>query len=152
MCVDYLPYSETSFPLTKATREGVRQIKAFNPYKWHSGAEMFTCADVWYEKKPESGMFVKSQEAGAWIYVKGVDFGKGSDKMTLWVKGKGCLEIRSDKSDTTPLATVGFSENDTSEISVRLLEKVSGIHNLYFVFSAKDIYLEAWRAERKEQV
>ena len=152
MCVDYLPYSDTSFPLTKATREGVNQIKAFNPYEWHGGAEMFTCADIGYEKNPESGMFVKSQEPGAWIYVKGVDFGKGTDKIILWAKGKGCMEIRSEQSDTTPLAIIGFSENDTSEIPVRLLETVSGVHNLYFVFSAKDICLEAWRAERKEQV
>ena len=152
MCVDYMPYSDTSFPLTKATREGVRQIKEISPYERHGGAELFTCADVWYEQNPEQRMSVKSMKQGAWIYVKGVDFGDGADKITLRVKGKGTMEIRLDQRDAEPLAITGFSENSYSDISVKLSETVSGVHNIYFVFSAQGICLEAWQAERKEQV
>ena len=152
MCVDYLPYSDTSFPLTKATREGVRQIKEFNPYERHGGAELFTCADVWYEQNSEQRMSVKSMKQGAWTYVKGVDFGNVTNKITLWVKGKGTMEIRLDQRDAEPLAITGFSENSYSDISVKLSETVSGVHNLYFAFSVQGICLEAWQAERKEQV
>lgn len=42
MCVDLLPYTDTEFPVTKATREGVTQTQPLDPYKAHSGAEMFT--------------------------------------------------------------------------------------------------------------
>ena len=152
MCIDYLPYSDTNFPLTKATREGVRQIKEFDPYERHSGAELFTCADVWYEHIPKCGMAVKSMKQGAWTYVKNVDFGKGADKLRLRVKGSGSMEIRLNQRDAKPLAITGFSEDVYSEVSIKLLETVSGVHDIYFVFSAQDICLEAWQAERKEQV
>ena len=150
MCVDYLPYSDTSFPLTKATREGVRQVKYLNPYVRHNGAELFTCSEMWYEQTMPGTMAVKSMKPGAWTYVKGVDFGTGTDGIALQVKGKGTMEIRLDQRDAKYVAITGFSENDYSDIPVQLLTTVSGVHDVYFVFSSEDICLKAWQARGKE--
>ena len=151
MCVDYLPYSDTSFPLTKATREGVSPRKNLCPYEWHSGAELFTCAEMWYEPNLE-GMSAVSKGQGAWTYVKGTDFGVGAESIRLQIKGTGCVEIRLDQREATPLVMEGISEDAYSELVVQLPKTVSGVHDIYFVFSEKDICLKAWRAERKEQV
>ncbi len=40
-----------------------------------------------------------------------------------------------------------ISSDDWKEISEELPENLTGIHNLYFVFSDENICLKTWRAE-----
>ena len=87
--VDYLPMdSETGeIPITAASQKGVSQIKLVDPYADNSGALMFTSADIGYEKVTNPA--AKSTEDGAWVYVKGVDFGYGASELIAEVKGQG---------------------------------------------------------------
>ncbi len=147
MCVDYLPYSEEGFPLAKATREGVEQISSLSPYRVHSGAEMFTCADIWYEECEQGEMAVKALASGAWTYIRGVDFTSGTERIRITAKGKGKIELRLDERDSEPIACIEISSDDLTEISAELTEKITGIHNLYFVFSEDNICLKSWQAE-----
>lgn len=147
MCVDLLPYTDTEFPVTKATREGVTQTQPLDPYKAHSGAEMFTCADMWYEQISTGKMAVKSLAGGAWTYVKGVDFGKGTEKLLVTAKGMGVIELRLDDRNAEPLGVIELANDGFDKIPVVLPTKITGIHNVYFAFSSKDICLERWQAE-----
>ncbi len=147
MCVDYLPYSDTDFPVTKATREGVAQISPLDPYKLHSGAEMLTCADMWYEQVADGRMAVKALNEGAWTFIKGVGFGSGTQKLTINAKGSGQIELRLDTRDAEPAAVFDISAERFTEISAMLTGVITGIHDIYFAFSAEDICLESWQAE-----
>lgn len=147
MCADYLPYSESEFPVTKATREGVRQIQPLDPYKTHSGAEMFTCADMWYVQTALGKMAVKSLNDGAWAYIKGSDFGEGAERLLISTKGRGVIELRLDDRNAEPSAVFEISADTFTGISAEFTEKISGTHNIYFAFSDKDICLESWQAD-----
>lgn len=121
MCVDLLPYTDTEFPVTKATREGVTQTQPLDPYKAHSGAEMFTCADMWYEQISTGKMAVKSLAGGAWTYIKGVDFGKGTEKLLITAKGMGVIELRLDDRNAEPLGVIELANDGFDKIPVVLL-------------------------------
>ncbi|MBQ9120358.1 MAG: family 43 glycosylhydrolase [Lachnospiraceae bacterium] len=143
MCVDYLPYSAEELPLTKATRKGVAQTHSFYPYTTHSGTEMCTCADMWYEATAEHGrMAVKSLSAGAWIFIKNVDFGSGTNRITLTAKGNGEIQLFLDNKDAAPAAVIKIASQAPSTITAELEQKITATHNLYFVFSDKNICLE----------
>lgn len=147
MCADYLPYSETEFPVTRASREGVKQIQPLDPYKTHSGAEMFTCADMWYVQTALGKMAVKSLNDWAWIYIKGSDFGEGAERLLISAKGRGVIELRLDDRNAEPSAVFEISADTFTGISAEFTEKISGTHDIYFAFSDKDICLESWQAD-----
>ena len=147
MCVDELPYSEAGFPLAKATREGVEQIGLLSPFGTHSGAEMCTCAKMWYEECGQGKMAVKSLSSGAWTYLRGVDFSSGAERIRLTAKGSRRIEIRLDARDSEPIACMETASGDWADISAELQEKLTGIHDLYFLFSDGNICLKTWRTE-----
>lgn len=147
MCVDYLPYTETAFPTAKATREGVAQTAYLSPYKEHSGAEMCTCAEMRYEEIGRGKMAAKSLSSGAWTYIRGVDFGDGAERIRLTAKGSGRIEIRLDERESEPVAWIETAAEGWTEISMKLMTPITGVHHLYFVFSDTNICLKTWRAE-----
>ena len=108
---------------------------------------MFTCADMWYEQISTGKMAVKSLSEGAWTYIKGVDFGNGTEKLLVTAKGTGVIEIRLDDRNAEPLGVIELANDGFDKISVVLPTKITGIHNVYFAFSGKDICLERWQAE-----
>ena len=147
ICAEYFPYSETEFPLTKATREGVEQTDSFSPYRIHSGAEMCTCAEIWYENTSQGKMAVSSLAAGAWTYIKGVCFGNGAKHLRLTAKGTGKIELRLNDRNAEPIVCIDVSSTDWCLLSAELTEKLTGNHDLYFVFSEKNLCLKEWQAE-----
>ena len=58
----------------------VSQIKLLDPYAENSGAVMFTSADIGYTDGNDPA--AKSKADGAWIYVRGADFGYGASAFT----------------------------------------------------------------------
>ncbi len=147
MCADFLPYDESGFPHARATREGVEQIAPFSPFRTHSGAEMCTCAEMWYEEAGHGKTAVKSLVCGAWTYIRGVDFKDGAERIRITAKGHGTIELRLDERDSEPIGSMEISSDDWTAISAELAQKIAGIHNLYFVFSGKKICLKTWQAE-----
>lgn len=147
MCVDYLPYSDTDFPVTKATREGVKQIQPLDPYKPHSGTEIFTCADTWYEQIDNGKMAVKSLKTGSWVFIKGVNFSDGAEGIILDVKGKGGIEIRLDSKESSPIATAEINTDEYTELYATTIGKITRIHDVYFVFTSDNICLAKWQTK-----
>ncbi|MBQ8826350.1 MAG: family 43 glycosylhydrolase [Oscillospiraceae bacterium] len=144
MCVDYLPYSDKDFPVTKATREGVDQVQSLDPFKWHSGAEMFTCAAMGYIRNGEKAMSAESHENGSWIFIKGADFGNGAKKLSVKASGTGIIELRLDKRDNAPSAVIELTDG-RGEYTVDSDNLITGDHNIYFAFSEKGICFEKWQ-------
>lgn len=102
---------------------------------------------MWYEQISTGKMAVKSLAEGAWTYIKGVDFGKGTEKLLVTAKGTGVIEIRLDDRNAEPLGVIELANDEFDKIPVVLPTKIAGIHNVYFAFSSKDICLERWQAE-----
>ncbi len=146
---DKLPMNpETGeIPMTAATQKGVEQIKLVDPYAPNSGALMLTCADIGYEQTSASGTdpAAKSLASGAWLYVRGVDFGYGAKELVAEVKGKGRVEVRLDDIGSEPAAFIEFDCKEFTKVrSTAFAEFTDRNHNLYLVFSDPGIALKSW--------
>lgn len=152
MMVDYLPMDTASgeIPITAATRKGVAQIKLLDPYTENSGAVMFTSADIGYTDGANPA--VKSLADGAWIYVKGADFGYGAESFTATVKGKGRIEVRLDDIDNEAAAFIEFDCAEYTKVRSTDFAQFEGRnHNVYLVFSGTDIELDLWQFGKGEE-
>ncbi len=151
LMVDYLPMDKTSgeIPITAASRRGVSQIKLLDPYSENSGALMFTSADIGYTEGTDPSS--KSIEKGSWIYVRGADFGYGASEFTAKVKGKGRIEVRLDDISSEAAAFIEFDCGEYTNIRSSGFSNFEGRnHNIYFVFSDKDIELASWQFTKGE--
>ena len=151
LMVDYLPMDKTSgeIPITAASRRGVSQIKLLDPYSENSGALMFTSADIGYTEGTDPSS--KSIEKGSWIYVRGADFGYGASEFTAKVKGNGRIEVRLDDISNEAAAFIEFDCDEYTNIRSSGFSNFEGRnHNIYFVFSDKDIELASWQFTKGE--
>lgn len=151
LMVDYLPMDKTSgeIPITAASRKGVSQIKLLDPYSENSGALMFTSADIGYTEGTDPSS--KSIEKGSWIYVRGADFGYGASEFTAKVKGNGRIEVRLDDISNEAAAFIEFDCGEYTNVRSSGFSNFEGRnHNIYFVFSDKDIELASWRFTKCE--
>lgn len=144
--VDYLPMNaaDGEIPITAATRHGVSQIKLLDPYAENSGAVMFTSADIGYTDGDNPA--AKSKADGAWIYVRGADFGYGASAFTADVKGKGRIEVRLDSISGEAVSFIEFDNADYAKVRSAEFSQFDGRnHNVYLVFSGADIELRSWQ-------
>lgn len=152
MMVDYLPMDTATgeIPITAASRQGVSQIKLLDPYAENSGAAMFTSADIGYTAGANPA--AKSDSDGAWIYVRGADFGYGASAFTAEVKGKGRIEIRLDDISNEAVAFIEFDNDDYAKVRSTELKQFDGRnHNIYLVFSDADIELKSWQFTKGDE-
>lgn len=147
MCVDYLPYTADSFPVTRATREGVRQILQPDAGVFHSGAEMLTCADMGYEQISTGKMAVKSLSEAAWTYFHAARFVEAKSSLVIHARGHGTIELRLEHREAAPAAVVPVDAEEYTELHVPFTKPLTDTHNLYFAFSGSDICLADWKAE-----
>lgn len=153
---DKLPMNpETGeIPITAATQKGVEQIKLVDPYAPNSGALMLTCADIGYEQTSASGTdpAAKSLADGAWLYVRGVDFGYGAKELVAEVKGKGRVEVRLDDIESEPVAFIEFDCEEFTKVRSTAFAEFGGRnHNLYLVFSDPGIALKSWQFAKGDE-
>lgn len=152
MMADYLPMDKATgdIPITAASKKGVAQIKLVDPYTYNSGALMFTSADIGYDKVTDPA--AKSTADGAWIYVRGADFGYGASEFIAEVKGKGRIEVRLDDISSETAAFVEFDCADYTKIRSDGFAQFDGRnHNVYFVFSGSDIELKSWKFSKGDE-
>ena len=155
LMVDYLPMNpETQeIPITAASRKGVAQIKLLDPYLENNGAVMFTSADIGYTNVPaHEGVAAKSAANGAWIYVRGADFGYGASEFTAEVKGNGRIEVRLDDLSNEAVAFIEFDCSEYTKVRSTDFAPFDGRnHNIYLVFSSTDIELASWQFTKNEE-
>lgn len=120
------------------------RIKLLDPYAENSGAVMFTSADIGYTDGNDPA--AKSKADGAWIYVKGADFGYGASAFTADVKGKGRIEVRLDSISGEAVSFIEFDNADYAKVRSAKFSQFDGRnHNIYLVFSGADIELRSWQ-------
>ena len=126
------------------SEQGVEQVGSFNPYAqteaaticWETGVKTTNRGDG------KLGVYVAANTNGAYIKLKGVDFGKqGAKKFIASVASAGAgnkIELRLD-SETGPLvgtlkvkSTGTLDKWQTQSCSVK---KVKGVHDLYLKFT-----------------
>ena len=144
---------------TKGTRAGVEQSGYLNPYETVEAETIWNSAGVDTTQLGEQSvacgsgnMAVCGIETGSWIGLKGVDFGdKGATEILASVCGgaeEGVVQIRIDRlmGDIVGYLTIpaGDGVNYTEQVG-KLLETVTGVHDLYFTFYGSGYSLDTWK-------
>lgn len=144
---------------TKGTRAGVEQSGYLNPYEtveaetiWNSAGVTTTQYGETSEACGSGNMVVCGMETGSWIGLKGVDFGdKGASELVASVCGgteEGVIQIRIDRlmGDIVGYLTIPAGDGATYTEQVgKLLETVTGVHDLYFTFYGSGYSLDTWK-------
>ncbi len=140
--------------------EGTAQVGAFNPFARVDAATI--CYEAGIKTKPrpsgQSGVFVSATENGAYIKIKGVDFGtRGATNFlaSLAAESDGnTLTMRLDSETGKAVGTVkikstgGLDKWETQSCPVR---GARGVHDLYLKFFGKNtpvINLDWWEFVR----
>jgi len=142
VCIEPFTFNaDGSIPLIAPTKEGVKESAAnLNPFVrveaetigWEEGIET--------AKDAKAGVYVTDISNGDYIKVRSVDFGKGATKFEASVASAlqgGKIEIHIDGKNGSLLGTLEVKNTDGDltwkTLSCRV-NKVKGIHDIYFVF------------------
>lgn len=147
LMIDSLQVDENvpSIALRGGTKRGVAQIKPLNPREKVAATTMCNSADIWYQdiEDPEA-IATLSLASGAWVAISQVDFQRPTRRFTAMLRGEGSVEVRIDSADGPTIAVLESSAEE-AEISDRLIRKVHGVHDLYILFSDKDMTMKSWQ-------
>lgn len=132
---------------TKPTMRGIiEQVKNVDAYSVIPGEMLCTSAGIDYVYTGKLVDSIKTVEDGAWLLVRGVDFGEGkAAAFSALAKGQGSIEIRLDYQDAEPIAILKFENDDYAGRYAKFAEDVSGVHDVYIVFSSENIEMESWQ-------
>lgn len=122
-----------TFPIQKATREGISQVGTFNPYEKIPAATFHSGRNV----AVSSNQTLVSVKDGSYVCIKGVEFSKGAAAIELTcVPGakKGTVKVCIDHfgGNGTVLGEVEVDKNASVEGK---LNTTSGTHDLFIVLS-----------------
>jgi len=140
-------------------KEGVAQVGAFNPY------EQVEAATICYEKGVKTlprggdkrGVYVSATENGAWIKIKGVDFGEKATNFIASVaaeSGGSSLVLRLDSETGIPVGTLKVKSTggaDKWETQNCKITGARGVHDLYLKFfgaGAPVLNIDWWKFEK----
>lgn len=119
------------------TREGVPQVGSINPYERVEAETMAWMGGIVVDPGSNGGMDVLNESDGAWIGIAGVDFGeegaKGIEFATPSALAAG-VKIVLDSLDGE---CVGYVELETGKSSAKLNKKITGKHDLFFIFTGQ---------------
>lgn len=122
---------------------GAEQIGKYSPYQISQAETANVCAGIEY--KTDSSRFVISASDGSWSCISGADFLNGAKVFGATVKGKGIMEIRLDDKNGKTIGAIQFNtESSFDTIYCELNEKVSGVHDIYFVFGG-NVLVDVWQ-------
>ncbi|MCX4367898.1 MAG: glycoside hydrolase family 43 protein [Duncaniella sp.] len=134
-----------TFPVIHPTDEGVSPLAVFNPYRRVQAETIAYSSGVTTEPNARTGVYVSDIHNGDWIKVRNVDFGSGGPSrfkasVASALRG-GAIEVRMD-SVAGPLVacinvpgTGGWENWKTLE--AKALMEVTGVHDIYFVFTGR---------------
>jgi hypothetical protein len=164
ICVEKMTYAaDGTIPKVPWwTPEGVSQIGTFNPYDQTEAATICRETGVTTVNRGggKAGVYVSATTNGAYIRLKGVDFGrKGAAKFIASVASatkNGAMELRLD-GETGPLIgtlkvkpTGALNQWETQSCSV---SGARGVHDLYLKFTSDSsplMSLDWWKFEQKK--
>ena len=157
--IDKLVINEGNEPSkSTGTKEGIKQLKAFDPYRENKAVTISNESGVSTEqfgdvaRKYGSGdMILSDMLQGSWISVSGADFGaEGAEgfEVKALSEGAGSIKICLDSPEAEAAGFVDVSSADAAElttITAELQKKITGEHTIYFVFSGDKFKLYSWK-------
>ena len=141
LCVNEAQVDEENVKISAvtATKEGVSQIRALDPFKPVQAENIAVCAGTAYAATDKPGNITvsngTSDGSGAWLAVRGADFGDGAEYFAARVKGTGRIDVYIDGIDGTISASVEFSGDEWQTVYNKVFQEISGVHDVFFVIS-----------------
>lgn len=149
LCVTNLTIDEATATITptQPTSETVAQLKNVDAYAQNDARSISHNADMTYLSDEENHTIaLASVKQGAWMCVKGVDFGDRASVFTAKVRGTGTIAVRLDAPDGKTVGILTFdAADDWQGVYARLTKNIEGVHDLYLVFSDADMVIESWQ-------
>lgn len=160
ICAEKINVDEETVTIEKsqASEYGYPPQNSKIPYVVTLGADINSEADTFFDTSDMSAPLVISANPGAWTSVRNVMFTQpeGDDiekigfkknlSFIAEVRGSGRVEVRVDSPDGAVLTSIDFdSADEFSVIYSKSVKGVGGFHDLYFVFSDKDIAVRNWQ-------
>ena len=160
--VDCLTINEDgSIKKVIGTYSGEEQLKYVNPYETFEAEMMGNCAGITVVPASEQAKnygagnnAVGDIETGDWTCVYGVDFGEdGASKIAASIKSSAdcknaAVEIRVDGLIGTVVGYLpveaGNGEDFTERVN-ELMTKVTGVHDVYFIFAGEGYEIDTWK-------
>lgn len=152
LCLDQIYHNEDgSIDTMVNTLDGLKQVGYVNPFVRVEAETMNTQNGINTEVCSEGGMNVTNTENGDWINVRGVDFGSTgagaftasiASVMKVGVSKGGSIEIRIDDVSGKLIGTVPVSYTgglDVWKLEKIAIEEVTGVHDVYFVFTGENV-------------
>ena len=155
--------ADGTFPIIHHTQEGVSPVGTLNPYKRNEAETIAYSKGVKSEQTDETGVYISEIHNGDYIKVREVDFGNESpDQFAISAACSslgGSLEVHLDKEDGELVAKIDVTKTGGWEkwktFSAQMLKKVTGKHDVYFVFKglkgSKLFNLDWWKFEKNFQ-
>lgn len=141
----------------KMTAGITKAIASVNPYSFNQAETIAWSENVKSYQNKEAGVFIKAKKNGAYTSVKNVDFGKdGAQSLSARVgtthNSEVTMDVRLDHISGPIVATIKVpltgGDDRWETVKAELKEKITGTHDLYFVFNGKaaqDImYFDYW--------
>lgn len=157
VCVEEARFNKDGSIVQMNMTEGIKQsLKPLDPYIKTEAETIAWSEGVKSMEDNVAGTFVMAKYNDAFIKVKEVDFRKGASKFTTRIgttqNGNVSMEIRLDSKNGELLGTVNVpmtGGNDKWASQTIDVKKVSGIHDLYFVFKGEAktdiLYFDYWK-------
>lgn len=145
--VDELAVDEANWTYSngRMTTLGVKQLKSLDPFEMVQAETSNVTAAIEYVS--EDDKIIASGNKGSWTCVVGVDFGDGASSVNISAKGKGVIEIRLDNRLADPTASFSVdSEGAFATVNAAFNEKISGVHDVFFVFGEDNLSMDNWQA------
>jgi arabinoxylan arabinofuranohydrolase len=157
VCVEELKFNKDGTIIPMNMTEGIKQsLSPLNPFAKNEAETIAWSEGVKSMKNDVVGNFITAKYNDAYTKVKEVDFRKeGASKFTARIgtthNGNVSMEIRLDSKEGELLGTVNVpmtGGNDRWSLQTIDIKKVTGIHDLYFVFKGKAasqiLYFDYW--------
>ena len=136
------------------TRKGVAQVGSFDPYACTPAATFASMAGLktvpYIEGSDDMKLFagemlVSPEEKGSWMSVEGADFGaQGASSVTVTARSENGIVI-SVYADSEIIAEIKVgASKDFAETTADLSSKVSGKHDIRFVFDGEG-EIRSWK-------
>lgn len=135
--------SISPFKMTNGITEAIETV---NPYAFNQAEMIAWSENIKSYQNKTAGVFIKAKKNGAYSSVKNVDFGKDGAKSFSARVGTThnsgvTMDVRLDNPDGPIIETVKVpltgGDDRFETVTVNVSDKITGLHNLYFVFNGK---------------
>ena len=141
--IDRIPLAEDgSLRQVRGTMAGVPQLKPLNPREPVSACTLSHQAGS--ETQGVGAKTTLKVSPGGWTRVTGVDFGEGTESLTLTARAEGgTCYVLLDSPEGPVTAEVKLpGETEPAEVTVPF--SASGVRNVYFVFDSETVF-DSWQ-------